>query len=310
MKFIRKHKTLSILSLIFLIGFVFVTVAYGRYIRNIIYDFILETKAFYFDSGILGVNEKHYSIENWDGVNSYPLTIDLTNRKNSRRVTNTDIVYTVSVDCPTTVTCSLSKNGDTIHPEEDLDTFQVTVYPHQNFSEGDTVTVVVTVTSSTPYVKTLSASYTIGVEKSNFTYEIVDSSSSKYLTVNFVNSIAYYEVETAFGSYAVGDKINLEDFINLTPAEQANCFSAIVTLTYNPQVLEVDMTDLNYIHHLPTNYQEQTINGFQYVKQFSFKIPASSSTSVLFYKNDVSQNYTYPVVNQTSIVQVSVNKAD
>ncbi len=70
------------------------------------------------------------------------------------------------------------------------------------------------------------------------------------------------------------------------------------------------MSDSFYLHHLNSNYQEQTIGGFQYVSKFSFKVNASSSNSIIFYKNDPTQYYTYPIVNNNSIIQVSVQKAN
>ena len=70
------------------------------------------------------------------------------------------------------------------------------------------------------------------------------------------------------------------------------------------------MTDKLFLSRLNTNYEEQTIGGFQYVKKFSFKVNASSSNSILFYKNDVTQNYTYPIVNNSSIITVSVISAN
>ena len=38
-------------------------------------------------------------------------------------------------------------------------------------------------------------------------YDIVDSVNSKYLTINFTNSVTYYEVSEAFSNYNVGDII-------------------------------------------------------------------------------------------------------
>ncbi len=310
MKFVREHKTASILILVFAVIFLTTTVVFGRYIKNVINNFILETKEFYFNSSVLNINGKNYSITNWDGVNSYPLTIDLNNRKNDDRYTKSDIVYTITVNCPNTVTCTLSKTGGTIHPEDETDSYVVTMTPNQNFYEGDTVVVSTSVTSSAPYSKTMSATYTIGVEKSDFSYEIVDGANEKYLTLNLLNAISYYEVQTAFGSYAVGDHVGLDEYNDLSQTDKDKCFSAIVTLTYDPHLLLVDMTDSLYLHRLSTNYQEQTIGGFQYVSKFSFKVNASSSNSIIFYKDDVTQNYTYPIVNNSSIIQVSVQKAN
>ena len=310
MKFVREHRTVSVIIMMVAVVFLATTIIFGRYIRNIVNNFILETKAFYFNSSILSINGKNYSITNWDGVNSYPLTIDLNNRKNDERYTTTDIVYTIQVSCPSSVVCTLSKTGDTIHPEDETDSYVITVTPQQNFYEGDTVVVSTSVTSSLPYVKTMSATYTIGVEKSDFSYEIVDGVNEKFLTLNLINAISYYEVETAFGDYSVGDQIPLDVYNTLTSTERDNCFSAIVTLSYDPTILMVDMTDTLYLKHLSTNYQEQTIGGYQYVSKFSFKVNASSSNSIIFYKDDPTDNFTYPIVNNSSIITVSVQKAN
>ncbi len=310
MKFIRKHKKISIVTLVLLVLFLSIGIVFGRYIHNILNQYLLETKGFYFNSSILNVNGKNFLINNWDGVNSYTLTIDLNNRKNNERYTKTDIAYTVSVNCPSTVTCTLSKNSGVIHPNDETDSYQVVVTPRQNFYEGDTVRVETSVTSSVPYAKTMSATYTIGIEKSDFSYEIEDSVNAKFLTIRFLNAISYYEVEQAFGDYDVGDQVSLEEYNSLSETNKNKCFSAIVTVNYNPSVLFVDMTNDLYLHRLSTNYQEQTINGYQYVSKFSFKVNASSSNEIIFYKNDMTQNYTYPIVNPTSVIQVSVNKAN
>ena len=310
MKFIREHRIASMITLVLLLIFFLATVVFGRYIKNIVNEFILETKAFYFNSSILAVNGKNLSITNWDGVNSYPLTIDLNNRKSDSRYTMTDIDYDIFVSCPSTVTCTLSDSEGVLHPEDTSDTYTITVTPLQNFYEGDTVVVNTWVVSSSPYEKTMSATYTIGVEKSDFSYEIVDSVNSKFLLINFTNAISYYEVEQAFGNYSQGDQVSLDDYKVLSDADKAKCFSAIVTVQYDPTILFVDMTDKLFLSRLNTNYEEQTIGGFQYVKKFSFKVNASSSNSIIFYKNDVTQNYTYPIVNNSSIITVSVISAN
>jgi len=293
--------------------FLFVTVVFGRYIRNIVYNYILETRAFYFSSSVLGINGKNYSIVNWDGVNSYPLMIDLNNRKNDLKYTQMDITYNITANCPSTVTCTLSKTSSTIYYDEDeysTDSYILTVTPLHSFHEGETVVVSTSVESTSPYKKTMSATYTIGVQKSDFSYNIVDSVNSKYLTLNLVNSISYYEVSEDFGDYTTGDQIGLDEYAALTQTEKNKCFSAIVTVEYDPHDLFVDMTDSLYLNRLSTNYQEVTIDGYQYVSRFSFKVNAASSNSIIFYKDDLTQNYTYPITNSTSVITVSVITAD
>lgn len=310
MKFVREHKPVSIIVLIVSSLFLFVTVTYGRYIKNIINNYILEARAFYFNSTVLAVNGKNYSIVNWDGVNSYPLTIDLNNKKNALRHTTSDITYTVSYNCPNTVVCTVSKNEGTIRADDETDSYVLTVTPIQNFYEGDTVVVSTTVSSTFPYEKTMSATYTIGVQKSDFSYSIEDSVNSKYMVLKLINSISFYEVSQAFGDYSVGDHVSLDDYNTLTAAEKANCFSAIVTVQYDPHDLLVDMTSPLYLNRLSTNYQEITMDTFQYVSKFSFKMNASSSNDLIFYKDDPTEDYTYPITNPTSVVSVTVNTAN
>ena len=307
MKFIRKHRKISIIVLLVLIVFLGIGLVFSRYILNLVNNYILETKGFYFNSSVLNVNDKGYSISNWNGVDSYTLTIDLNNRKSDSRYTKADINYNIYANCPSTVTCVLSKTSSIIYENDHTDSYQLIVTPINPFGSGEEVTVKTYVESSSPYKKRLSATYVIGVEKSKFSYEIVDEPYSKYLRLNLTNAITYYEVETAFGSHSVGDIIKIEEYATLTPAEQANCYSAIVTLTFDPTVVFLDMTDDDYLNRLSTNYQEQTINGFNYVKKFSFKVNATSTSTVLFYKDDITENYTYPIVNNSSIIQVDVN---
>ena len=307
MDFVRKHRKISIIILLILIILLGGGLVFSRYVLNLVNNYILETKGFYFNSTVLNVNDKGYSINNWNGVDSYTLTIDLNNRKSETRYTKADINYNAYAVCPNTVTCVLSKTQGILYENDHTDSYQLIVTPTSPFGSGDEVIIKTYVESSFPYKKKLSATYKIGVEKSKFSYEIVDTAYSKYLRLNLTNAITYYEVETAFGSHSVGDIIKIEEYSTLSPSDKAKCYSAIVTLTFDPTVLFLDMTDDDYLNRLSTNYQEQTINGHNYVKKFSFKVNATSTSTILFYKDDITMNYTYPIVNNSSIIQVDVN---
>lgn len=310
MNYIRKNRKKSIFLLVFLIVSLLVGITFGKYVLSSLREFLLETKAFYFRSSILNVNGKSYSINNWDGVNAYKLMVDVTNRRGPEKVTKSDISYEISVICSDSVTCEVSKNKGVIYQDEESDSYQITVTPKKNFYSGDTAVVRTSVTSTFPYKKTMSATYNIGVEKSKFSYEIEDSVNSKYLTLNMTNSITYYEVSEAFGEYKVGSQISLDDYAKLSDAEKKKCFSAIVILTFDPHLLFVDMTDRVYLERFSDNYQTREVNGFNYVSKFSFAINASSSKSIKFYKDDISKDYTYPIVNDSSIIDVSVKTAN
>ena len=70
------------------------------------------------------------------------------------------------------------------------------------------------------------------------------------------------------------------------------------------------MTNKNYLAKIAGSEQTETIDNFDYVKEFSFKMEASSSEKVMFYKEDITKNYTYPIKNDNSIITVTVETAE
>ena len=306
MKFIRKHRKFSLGILIFLTVFLITTLAFGRYIYNSLNNFILETKGFYFNSSVLKPNGKTYSINNWDGVNSYPFTIDVNNRKNDEVYTTADIAYNIHYECDDTVTCTLSKTSGVIFEDDHTDSYIINVTPRSTFNAGDVVTIRTWVESTEPYKKELSATYKLGIQKANFSYNIEDSANSKFLTLNLTNAITYYVVEEAFSGHAVGSQVSVEEYASLSADNKKKCYSAKVTLSFNPNILRLDMTSDTYHNKLTTNYHETEIDGYNYVDKYSFNIEASSNSKIIFYKRDITQNYTYPIVNNNSIITVDV----
>ena len=310
MKYIREHRKLSIITLIVLVGVLMLGLAYAKYFLNIINNYILETKRFYFNSSVLTVNNKHYQINNWDGVSTYPITIDLNNRKNAERYTTSDIEYTIHVVCDQTkLNCSLSKTSSILREDDHTDSYQITVSPIVNFNAGETVSVHTYVESSSPYVKQLSATYDLNVINSRFTYDIEDKAGDLALNLNLTNSMAYYEVEEAFGNYSVGDEISNDVYLTLSDTNKAKCFSAKVTLTFDPSVVILDSTDNSIKNRLSSPYQTTTINGNSYVSKYAFKVDAATNKNVIFYKTNPYVNYTYPRNNNSPIIQVDVQLA-
>ncbi len=304
MQFIRDHKVISIIVMIGLSIFLLFEVTYAGYIRNIIDNYILETKGFYFNSSVLNVNGKVHSINNWDGVNSYPIMIDVNSKKNEVKSTTADIEYDIYYECSSNVTCEVSKESGIIRENVKTDSYQLTVIPVEAFEKGEQATVKTYVTSTSPYEKTLVGTYIIGVAKNNFTYSIEDSVNSKYLILNLTNSVAFYEVETAFDSYSVGDLIPLDTYLTLSDSDKEKCFSAKVTITIPTDKLALDMTTNSYLHRVSGSEVTTTVDSHEYVSQYTFKVDATSSEKVLFYKYDISKNYTYPIVNSDSIINV------
>ena len=310
MDFIRKHKKLSILVLVIAVIVLLFGTTFARYIYNIIHNHILESNEFYFNSTVLAMNGKQYKINNWDGVNTYVLTVDVNNKKNALKSTTSDITYNVEVSCPDTVICTMSKTSGTIYEKSGTDSYQITVTPKEEFHEGDEIAVTTKAKSTSPYEKELSATYTIGIETSNFSYNIEDAVGNKYFTLNLTNTATFYEVENAFSDYNVGDRLTPKEYFALTDTEKENCFSAKVTVSFKPQKIFLDMTNKNYIHRIPNSENTENVNKYSYVNEFSFKMDASSSEKIMFYKQNPKENYTYPIINEKPIITVRVKTAD
>ena len=138
----------------------------------------------------------------------------------------------------------------------------------------------------------------VGKEKTS--YEIVDSVNSKYLDLNITNTLSYYNVETAFGNYSVGDRIDVDTYLTLPETDKQKCYSALITLKFDPKKVLLDMTNTNYLNAIST--RTTNINGSNYISEITFKVEPISSAVVRFYKQDVTKDYTYPIINSNSII--------
>ena len=111
-------------------------------------------------------------------------------------------------------------------------------------------------------------------------------------------------VQTAFGPYSVGDRINIHTYYELTDEERENCVpTKIVKFEYDPQILSLDMANTTVkLFDMGTELQGTT----EYVTGYKVGVGAESSARVRFYKADSTQDYTYPIVNSTSVIEVQL----
>ena len=296
----KKQKLLISIIAVFVISFTLI-ITFGRYIYNYYNNYILESKGFYFNSTVMSINGTKHSINNWDGVNPYPLTIDVNNKKNDLLWTESDITYDITVECSENIRCVLNKTTGIIRENDHADSYTITIYPNGNFSGTDKGVVTTKAKSTYPFVKELSTTYNIGVETSSFSYKITDSPGSKYLILELTNSFTYYKVVTAFGSYSVGDNISIDQYNALTEAQRKNCLSARVKLDFDPNDVLLDMTDLTYSNRIANSQTTEKINNYNYINGFGFIMEAASNTKIVFYKTDTTKDYTYPSNNNPII---------
>ncbi len=295
-----KIKKLIILICIFLCTFSFILI-FGRYVTNSINNFFVRTKEFYFYSDKLSEgNASVYQIDNWSGVDDYVITINMNSRKNNIKAVDYDIAYDISYTCTDNAICQLSKTEGIIYANSNVDFFNLTITPNRQLDVGDKVIIEIEANSKGKYKKTIKGKFTLVVGKEMLSYQITDSKQSPYMELRITNTLSYYIINEAFGEYSVGDKIDSDTYLNLSDTEKAKCYSALVSIEFDPKKILFDIT--NELYKDASNIETTVIDGMTYIKSLTFSIDASSSKDIRFYKVDVSGDYTYPNSSGSSAV--------
>jgi len=298
-----RHVALFIIFLIFA-GFGLFT--FAKFISVKYHNYFLNSKHFYFTSNRLTDNNALYMVNNWSGVGSFTISFDLLSQKNSYVYTDYDIPYTVSASCSSNVLCSLDKSSGIIYSSSSThsDTVTLSVNPQRAFAENERLTVHIVATSTSPYVKTISADFQYVVGKQGVTYEIEDVKNQPYMMLKVTNAISYCTVINAFGTYQLNDTIDNSIYRTLSDSEKDNCVSQVISINFDPSVILLDTTS-SIIDE--STYGNTTINGVSYINNLSFNISPTSTIAIKFYKINPTLDYTYPIVNNTSIVGVTVS---
>lgn len=287
----KMKKNKIIFLMIMLVIFIFITTVFGRYITSSIHDFFLRSKEFYFYSDKLKEEGTNYQVENWSGVDSYEIVINMNSRSNNLNVTSYDIDYDISYEYSDNIKCDISKTSGTIYASTNSDSFNIMLTPNTKLDTGDTVWVEITATSKGPYKKTLIGKFTLVVGKENLSYTIDDIANRQYLELKITNTLSYYTVEQSFDSHKVGDRLTIDEYLSLSEENKRKCYSARVNINFNPENVLIDITNGTYKDG--TNVQTTKIDGYTYVDSFSLSIDAITSVNIRFYKTDVTKDYTY-----------------
>ena len=286
--------------LICIISFI---VIFGRYLTNNVNDFFVRSKEFYFYSDKLEEDTAVFQVDNWSGVDDYVITVNMNSRKNNLKVASYDIGYTISYTCSDNAICQLSKTEGIIYSNNNSDYFNLTITPNRQLETGDKVVVEIEAKSTAKYQKTLKGKFTLVVGKEKLSYQITDKPQNPYMELSLTNTLSYYIVNEAFGNYSVNNKIDIDTYLALTEENKAKCSSAIVTISFNPEQVLLDITNESYSK--AKNIETTTVNGKTYINKFTILIDAISSTDLRFYKVDVSKDYTYPNGNEPSVLSIT-----
>lgn len=293
-----------IVILLILILLLPVGITFSKYVIENIKNYIMEANNFFFNSDKLADGGITYGINNWGGAGNIEIQFELNNHKNNILTSDADIEYSLTTTCDSALICSLSSSSGVIQVNEKTDNFTLTITPTRPFNDNESVSVTVSASSSSPYVKTLSATFVITVGRRGIDYEIKDSVGSPYLLFTITNALDTYKVITAFGNYSVGDLITTNDYLALSNDNKAKCASALITLDFNPAVVVLDTTSdiVSSATIQTTQYQ-----NVDYINRITFGMDVMMSKEIRFYKRDSSRNYTYPIVNNSSIITFSAS---
>ncbi len=295
------RKQILVLSVLVIFGVSLVSIL-ARYVMNYVNNFYTSTKEFYFYSDKLKEDNPTYKVERWTGINKYTIPIKLTTAKNSLEKVAYDMDYQITYSCSSNITCQLTKTSGTIYATSNEENITLTVTPNSSLDIGDEAVINITATTSVPYQKTIKARFILVVGENEYTYKIEDAVGQIYCDLIVTNATNYYLVQEAFGMYSIGDRINIHTYYELTEQERAKCVpTKIIQFTYDPEILSIDMANTTVDLYSPGT----EMNGkTEYVVGYKVGVGAESSARVRFYKKDAAQNYTYPIENNSSVIDV------
>ena len=294
-----KGRIKLLLIMFILLMLIPVGITFSKYVHDFIGDYLIKTSNFYFSSDKLGSPAITYHANNWSGVSNFKIQFSLNNHKNNLLVSDSDIDYTLTIQTPTNVTSTITNVSGTIYKSEMTDSYEAIITPQRVFNSGESITITVTATSSAPYVKELKAYYVITVGRQGISYEIEDEVNRPYLNLTITNARDNYVAGEAFGTYELNHSFTVDEYMALSAAEKAKCYSARITLTFDPTDVIIDTTS-NLLNN--ATYTTTTVNGVAYISSITFDVDPMSSNVIRFYKLDVSQNYTFPHNNDPSII--------
>lgn len=307
-KKINRFKLIIIISSLVIVLLVLLKPSWARYVYNGIKNYYYESKNFYFNSKKLSEEGTTLQLDNWDGVNYFDIDYEINSFKNNSVASTSAISYDIIKHKCTTeanVTCTITKETGLIPTNTHKDSFTIRVNPNQALSQGDTVTVEVEVKSTDPYEKVIKGTVVLNVGVPGIAYEISDKANRPYLDFKITNTVNYYKVVTPFGDYGQYATIQESVYEALSAENKAKCTSAVISLSFDPSVILVDVTSDFYENAY--SYTTQIINGKSYINGIIFGMDPVSSMTIRFYKVNATNNYTYPTDDNNNSPIITFN---
>lgn len=285
----NKKRYLLIITILVIGIFTMCGVSFAKYVSNSFWNYYLKSKEFYFDSDELKESGKRNINTQWDGGSTF---ISLKNSTNESNITNYDISYKATCtlkDTNTNAKCVLSgtnnntfngilSNNEVCVNNKD-DTTDVSNYTKTECEvngyewvnkvaskdlyfdiisdeEIDEATAVVTVTSTSPYKKTLTGEFVLKKDKK----------SNETVSMHYNNYTDYDELVVS-NSHSEKKCVNIK------------WDSTKLRIDYDKETIKSYLEDENgYINSIDLTISEKSSNTYKFYKLDSTEQNTSSFT--------------------------------
>lgn len=230
-----KKILLLICSLLIIVICCFTGVSLAKYEWKETENVPIGTKPFYFESDVLALNNPSYTLQ----TDLDKIVIKLRNYADQLRVSYTDINYSVSLSKDSVVLQEKNVQG-TITTSEKMD-----LITFDGLSAG---TYVVSATSSSPYVKTIRATFIIPELNNQFSAELNASSSTNMVYVSLTTN-----------DFSGNINIVLPD--GLVPDNTNDVFDGAVGNSFSISVEKNSSYNLSFLKNLSTDSYSLSVAG-------------------------------------------------
>lgn len=284
MKEHKKINKVKVAITIFIIVLLISISVFGRYIYNNAREAYFTSKKFYFTSDLLTLDNQKYTYEDWGGIDTYELGVELYSYANKFLRLDYDLNYEISCESlsPNKIKCTLnSADGPTSTTgviyaktdgrENNISRVGIYITPLTQINKGETVTFALKASTSEPYQKEISCEISLKVKQlTTSSYKIEDVPGRNYAVLEIVNA----------------QNTDLQ-----------------YTLAFDPKVLRIDTNDEACVNRVSGT--STTVDGTQYLNKIVFNMDKESAKNIKFYKVDMTKDYSYPSGDTTPAVNVS-----
>lgn len=276
---LNKKYLIIVSTLLLILVSTIIGITYAKYIAKKDVDKGIYSENFYFTVDVLGDTLDYSDLSaEYDFYGGYEKTIifNVQNYFDDLRITNKQIDYNVSLSISNSATASLSRtSGSLVGGTKNKQA--ITLNINDGYTEGTKF--IVTISSTSPYVKTMTLTFVLHTYDAEVKYYINDDEGRAYAELVLTSNV----------------KIDVQKLLI--------DYSAINT---EANILQVDITNHYILNNnggvLTTETNDLLNSGSSFYKKITntVAINAGEAVSIIFFKSDKTKNY---IVGETTVVK-------